>query len=155
MSLRLDVRTRLRSLLLTRTSLFLASSTTSSMGRASTARPNGGLLPMPQRCDPEGPGQQAPLRRKNTTSRIFLRANSSSGRRYRTLNAAHRDMDNGAIAVDVEASAANFPGGCHHAVHVGRLWQHLDSESAGMPQILQNVCSAALRLTCGTGYCWT
>ena len=48
-------------------------------------------------------------------------------------------MDDGAIAVDVEASAANFPGGCHHAVHVGCSWKQLDSERAGAPQILQNV----------------
>ena len=154
MSLRLDVPRRLRSRLLTRASLFLASSTASSVARVRTH----GQRRAPSDATtmrPEGPGQQAPPRRKNAASRIFLRANWSSGRRYRTLDAAHRDMDDGAIVVDVEASAANFPGGCHHAVHVGRLWQHLDSESAGMPQILQNVCLAALRLTCGTVYCWT
>ena len=65
------------------------------------------------------------------------------------MDAAHSGMDDGAIVVGVDASAANFPGGCHHAVHVGCSWKQLDSELAGAPQFLQNVCGslAALRLT--------
>ena len=63
------------------------------------------------------------------------------------MDAAHSGMDDGAIVVD--ATAANFPGKCHHAVHVGCSWKQLDSELAGAPQILQNVYGSleAFRLT--------
>ena len=73
------------------------------------------------------------------------------------MDAAHSGMDDGAIVVGVDAFAANFPGGCHHSVHVGCPWKQLDSELAGAPQILQNVYGSleAFRLTCGAGYCWT
>ncbi|KAL1718572.1 hypothetical protein EV715DRAFT_263953 [Schizophyllum commune] len=36
-------------------------------------------------------------------------------------------MDDGAIVVGVDTSAANFPGGCHHSVHVGCPWKQLDT----------------------------
>ena len=145
LSSRLDVPSRPRSPLPAPASLPLASSTTGSLKKDKTH----GQQRAPSDSASGRIRAAGAFPEQEHHWENFLQAKASSGRCYTTLDAAHSGMDDGAIVVGVDTSAANFPGGCHHAVHVGCSWKQLDSELAGAPQILQNVCGslAALRLT--------
>ena len=106
MSSRLDVPSRLRSPLPTPASLPFPSSTTGSLKKDKMhgqRRAPSNSAPGRIRAADASPEQEH-------HEQNFLRAKASSGRCYTTLDAAHSGMDDGAIVVGVDASAANFPG---------------------------------------------
>ena len=145
MSSRLDVPSRLRSPLPTPASLPFPSSTTGSLKKDKMH----GQRRAPSDSAPGWVRAAGASPEQEHHEQNLLLAKASSGRCYTTVDATHSGMDDGAIVVGVDASAANFPGGCHHAVHVGCSWKQLDSELAGAPQIPQNVYVSlwAFRLT--------